>query len=554
MAALSVWRVSEFGQIEPRQDQAAFQQWVRALNEAERWLPHREEGQTWRVALEADGRSALYALFQQIYVAPVLIFTLLSVVSFALASAVLGASFAVQVILSIVSSALTLGALALIPLAGCAGRASAAERKFAVLVGAIATAFGAGSSFLNIFSPLGVHNFAVFMLMLVVLAVTRWLTLLESDCQKTRIRWAAILALAAYTATLFANHATALLCPPAVALAILCADHLALRRRLLLITGLVVWTVIVFLPVWILLWLSLQPDYLGDIGQGLFVVGRSPFDIGAMSRRAEDWFLANLAFFSAPGLALAGVGLFGLAFKNRMRLPMLLAALHAAYAMVVPAFAQFDRTSVYLIPILCLGAGWAVATPIWSLLKRPRVNATWAISGTVVVSVLVAMHLTKEIPRLVDPLKIAPWGAYLAHQGDWRPMQREIETLPEGAILIPWDYQISHIYGSLRPNDGRGPALFVPLSTLLERQRNGTLTAYIARRRITLAVEAPVFLLGPSDDIAQLTQRVSAAFQDAQFEAPGSPIGIEVVRDWRNKSWPIIYPSLVLYRVVRPAG
>jgi hypothetical protein len=126
-------------------------------------------------------------------------------------------------------------------------------------------------------------------------------------------------------------------------------------------------------------------------------------------------------------------------------------------------------------------------------------------------------------------------------------MQREIETtLPEGAILIPWDYQISHIYGSLRPNDGRGPALFVPLSTLLERQRNGTLTAYIARRRITLAVEAPVFLLGPSDDIAQLTQRVSVAFQDAQFEAPGSPIGIEVVRDWRSKSWPIIYPSLVL--------
>src|ERR1043165_787143 len=92
-AILSVWRISEFAQIEPRQDQAAFQQWVRALAEAKHWLPEREPGQAWRAALEADAHSVLHVVLQQIYVAPILMLTMLSVVAFALGAMGFGVSF-----------------------------------------------------------------------------------------------------------------------------------------------------------------------------------------------------------------------------------------------------------------------------------------------------------------------------------------------------------------------------------------------------------------------------------------------------------------------------
>jgi len=167
-------------------------------------------------------------------------------------------------------------------------------------------------------------------------------------------------------------------------------------------------------------------------------------------------------------------------------------------------------------------------------------------------AVLVALHLVREVPRLVDPLRIDPWGFYLAQRGDWRPMQREVETLvPPGALLIPWDYQISHVYGAMRPSDGRGPALFIPLSTLFERQQNGTLATYLARRQIALAPEVPVFILAPPQDVAVLAQRVSAAFREARFTGADASIQLEIVREWRDKSWLIAYPSLVLYRIIR---
>jgi hypothetical protein len=274
-----------------------------------------------------------------------------------------------------------------------------------------------------------------------------------------------------------------------------------------------------------------------------------------MTGRAEEWFTANAAYFSLPGFILAGIGLFGLAIKNRVRLPLLLAGVHLICAILLPDFVQFDRTSIYLIPQLCLGAGWTVAVPISALHKRPLANAVWITSGASAVVALTALHLVREIPRLIDPLRIEPWGYYLAQQGDWRPTQREIEAiLPPGAVLVPWDYPISHIYSSLRPGDGSGPSLFIPLSTLLDRQKNGSLATYVARRRIVLPAEAPVFVLGPPDDVTALAARLSAAFGDAGFEDSGALVQVTAVREWRDKSWPLIYPTLTLYRIVRAPG
>lgn len=546
-AALTVWCSREFAALEPRQDHAWFTQWVRALLETERIFPRWTGDEGWRAALEADERSALHVLLRQLYTVPFAVINLGALAWYVIFGLLLGASMPAQIAISALALALASAALALFALRiGSRSDSPAGAALFAGLT----FAFAAGSSFLHVFSALGPHNVAILMLALLVAASERWLGALQAD--GSRRHWGAGLAvLLLYSLTLYTYQGGTMLAPPVLALTILAAPRLPLTTRLKWVIGLVLWTVVVILPLGTVAWLGQQPGYAGASNQGivhyaLLAVSGGDYAGAAtpLLERARIWFTSQSAIFTPAGLVLGLGGLIGLAVRERVRAPLILALVHLALGIVVPYFSQYDRTSAYLLPFLCLGAAWAVATPIMMLIARPAGRRVSAAMMTGVVLALAIVHVAVEAPRLAKPGRVAGWQTYLARQGDWTPTQREIEArLPSSAALIPWDYQVSHLYNSLRAADGTGPRLYVPLSTLRDRQADGSLADYLVRRRLTLSEsDGGLFLLAPATEAPETLAPLLTGL--GLTAAPP-----RIVARWDDRRWPLNYPSLVLYEL-----
>lgn len=533
-------RSAEFAALEPRQDHAWFTQWVRALLEAERFLPRQEAGESWRAALEADDRSALHVLLRQLYAVPFALLQLGALAWYAVFGLVMGVSMPAQVAISVVAS--TLGMVALALFAWWVGARDGARLE-AALFAAATFGFVAGSSFLRVFSALGAHNVAILVLTLMVAASERWLYLLRRG-EEAAARRAGCATLLLYSVCLFTYHGGTLLAPPILALTLLAEGHLPLATRLRWVAGLVLWTCVLMLPLAAAAWLGQQESFIGSREQGIVAYiglvlseGESSLAVSTFLQRARLWYGAQGEVFSEAGLLLGLAGLAGLALRRGVRAPLIVAVVHFACGAVVASFTQYNRTSAYLVPFLALGAAWMIAAPAAALLARRRLVAAPVVAGALLLG---GLHAATELPRLRDPLRVASWEPYLRQQGDWLPAQLAIEALlPADAVLIPWDYQVSHLYNCFRTPDGPRP--YVPLSTLSGRAADGSLAGYLARRRLVLPRDRALFLLAPAD------------VPEERLVMPGwETMPPRVVARWDRKAWPLLYPSLVLYELRAP--
>lgn len=529
--------LAQFRDLEPRQDHASFVQWVRGAVDTEHILPVRKPGESFRAAAERDDASLLNAVVRPIYAANIVLLKTLSLAYFYAGSEIFGASMPFQIALSIAASLAAMTIFAALPLAGTAAPRTA--YVFALCGAAIACLLFNG--FLHLFSALGDHNVGLLMIAAVGWAAVR----LEGHLSRRPFsgapvpaRYTVPLAVAVFFAT-FANHTSALLAAPAVGLTILALPGLSIGRKIRAGLPAAAAFALSLVPVAALLYVSLSPGYLGSMDESFLGYidfarneGNASLDpIAGFASRAGHWLGGLLAIFGPLGVAAGIAGLIGMATLDRMRFPLALLLCHLIFAAGMAAFAsQSSRTIAYAVPVLCLGIAWCIVR--LAFLRKPhRLLAPGAALA------IAAVYLAAQVPTLRDPANDAFWGSYFERQGGWSDIRTEIDAaLPDGALLLPYDYNVSHLYGATRSDKPRPIHSISSATSLVSRATSGSLADYFDRRGISRDRATPLFVLAfeeTSRDREETMKRIADA-GSALF--PAGYGGLKPIGRWRWKA------------------
>ena len=501
---LTTIRIIQLQDIEPRMDQAFMVDWVQSIYESDHILPDRSSDQGWLAALEADQDSFLYAVVKPIYVANTTIFVVGSLIWFSLGSLFIGISASAQVVLSIIGHSLMLLCLAALPIYG-AGRnvAMLNERR---IIGILALAIAAASSFLHGFSPLGAHNVGVLTLIAAVLISGRYLAVFKTGNNSFRDLVAVIVIQAIACYSFYTN---VFLLPTATFGLLLFQAPPKLSRRLPEAFRFSILTVLSMLPALLLIALTaLRPHAVAgaedfvDLGRWVFEGGDQSFLL-VIADNFTSWFTRQAEIFSATGLTLAIAGLAVLSTRYRQPLPLGIVVMHLIVWTIMARFgaqgAQYTRTSVYVAPFLALGLATLV---VWMAQWTVRQHKTqpiraYGLAATAIAGL--AAHLATDLPRLSDLRKTPGWGAYYSDQNIWRPLVREIEsTAQANAVIFPWDQSTAYMIRILRRRDPGNITVIRPFERLYEQYSRGTLQSYIRRRSLSLPAGATIYLLLPA--------------------------------------------------------
>ena len=202
-----------------------------------------------------------------------------------------------------------------------------------------------------------------------------------------------------------------------------------------------------------------------------------------------------------------------------------------------------------------LGGAWCIATAAATLARWPDNlrSRRGALFGGAAVAVMAATlaHAIAERERLATPQKTLFWGRTIGPPV-WRPVVAEIDALvPDGAMLVPWNYGLSHQYRATTGRRGQGAKPMRPLETLISHREAGTLASYISRRKLDIPPDAPLFLLAPGD--------ISATEAGDLLRAVTGPDGfglpafdrLETVGAWTLPRFKYGKRNLRLYRAIR---
>jgi len=549
IVALSAWRIHIFQDIDIRVDQAFFVQWVRHLLEADHFAPRPESGVGWGLALERDEGSFLHQFAKPLITANPTIFQTASITLHLMASAVIGTTVNAQAGLSIVFAGLVILAIGLFPL-GHHRLVDGPDIRNAVRIGGTAACVAGLTSFLHVFSPLGVHNLGVLTMMVAALAVSRW-NVGDGGPRQT-VFVVTLCLLAAYS-----HYVNVFLVLPAAALSVLVARGMSWRMRIRSVSVYGIMTVLGLLPAIAMTLIAhakgvelLIPEKFGSLG---FAAFHDPAGyVAGLPQRVAVYFETLVNVFTLPGLGLGVIGLVRMARRYRITVPLIIVGLHVFWSIFMPLFAQYDRTAIYILPMLSLGLG-VVIVELLDVAGRWRVHGQgepFAAYLAAFTALAVATHLIIDLPRFVDPGKTPFWGRTIPHIGRQQAMVREIETrLGAGAVVVPTQTEIAHQLNSLR-RAKPSYRVFKPLSHLAQRRAAGGLEAYLASRRLVIDRSAPVFILAT----AREDQRV--VLDGVQNIICATVIrlcsGVELVA---VKAWPRTWftgHGRKLYKVVRP--
>lgn len=472
--------------------------WVQSVLGASHFFPETLPGdQTWFAALAGDDASAMHALVKPLYVAPSTLFVIVGLVWFLVCGLVGGASSEAQVAASILAHGAMLVSLALFPLFSVRSLAAIKTSERIAVAGA-ALVFAAASSFLSAFSPLGVHNVGLLTLVVGAVAVTRYL---DAARRSEEVRGARLLAVAAQAAACFANQANLFILP--VATLMVMAGLPRGRRwreaaRFSALTGLTLSPAVLLLVITVVFPADGgATQSFGGIAKWVFTAG----DAGIwdyLSSNFLSWFVRAGTAFSNIGVAAGIAGLLLYGWRYGQWLPLGIVAAHLLAWTTIGGFGanfgQHSRTIAYVLPFLALGLGAWVGGVVGFFGVRWRMAA--AVTG-VAAGVL---HLIHDAPRLADPRRVEAWSTYYTYQGEWRAVSAGIATLVQpDARLVAWDQRTAYIISSLQEPGGNFPRLLPLLQTLDDRQRQGSLESYLARKHLaSVRYPAGVYLLLPS--------------------------------------------------------
>jgi hypothetical protein len=231
--------------------------------------------------------------------------------------------------------------------------------------------------------------------------------------------------------------------------------------------------------------------------------------------------------YTVPGLFLGLIGVAGMAWRDRIILPVAVVIAHFAFGSLLPPFGQYNRTAAYLLPMLMLGEGWLIVAGFRYLISQRHFGwrRTTGI-GLLVVLVLTAVirQAAIEYSRIENPSTVVHWGKLIG-EAVWRPIISQIEaSIPDGGTLLPWDYGLSHQFRSLSERDGQELRVLRPLETMLIHREAGTLRQYIETRGLTISEKHPIFVLAPADITPKMLNRnLQSVFDEKGFALQALP-------------------------------
>ena len=437
-------RYAVFSGMEPRIDQAYFAACMRDLVSADHLLPKRAVGQGFRQALETDNKSALYAIGRPIYVSPQFAFELVPFLIGSASLLLVGYSYSHVVALSVLASVITL-----VPVTALFQRC-ARTTNLAGLAGAL---FYASATYATLFSPWGVHNFGVFMLVLAIALATPLMATSSGwthSCIRRLAALGAVTLVAAYS-----HFINPLLVPLTLLMGLVGLPGISVRRKIKLVAvyGLIV--CIGIAPV------GVVSAFLHQV-RGSFLVYANVSTslasyLGGMPDRAGLWFVLGMRLISAPGVVCGILGLAWMASVTRFRLPFWLLVAHFTCYCLSPGFIwngsnTYLRTYNYVIPFLAIGMGWLLLQVI-----EPDGFLRRYLALRILVGACLAWHLAIQIP--VNGCEA--WARrhardfavdYLDGQGDLRPIIRSIERRAGTEPILFWDFPERFAYLSLASN------------------------------------------------------------------------------------------------------
>lgn len=458
---------------EPRIDQADFATSIRGIAEADHVWPRRTPGQSFQQALLADQESLIHRIGRPVFNFPRFCLNAVPAVIASLVCWLFSYSYAKLVFLSILATCLSLLLLGYLPFAALPDWHD--KPAFVMVMGLGAALAYASALQVSLFSPWGVHNAAVFFLVLAVIASVRLMR--NAECWQNHpvqsLLWTAL-----FTGLACYSHWTnGFLLIPAVAVGLLTIPDLPLRRRATLSIGFGLLAGLILIPVGILTMVlhRLNDNFLIFVNTGH---SARPLLEGLPSR-AWKWCLAGSELFSAPGLLLGIGGLAWIARKYRITLPLLCLVVHFLAYCLMPGFIwagspTWLRTYNYVIPFLAIGIGAAVAV-VWQEALQGRL----AVTARVLVAMFLLLHLYAQVPWFHPPEWMrsrspAFYECYLRGQGNLRPSVIGLaEAIPENAPVWFWNYPLRHIYQSLIPSSYRHPLVSSTILVVLEKTEAG---------------------------------------------------------------------------------
>jgi hypothetical protein len=493
-----VWRYAALRTLEPREDQAAFAHWVKDLKSADHFLPHRQPGESWRTALEADHASFLNRYLIRIYNRPHWGLGSVGLFIVYLLSFVAGDSYAAQVAISMLASAGVLIVLGLCP-SWLQRRDSAAADTAGGdgAVGVVALLLAGTAAYLHFFSALGMHNFGI-------LALTAAVAFVSSGTRHAdaRANWTPVLLAAGATCVAIYSHWTnVFLLPPALAAQFAFFGQRSWRRRVrdtLIFTAIVGVSVV---PIGVFIMAGRSAAAASDFSYAGFTAVSAPTLIRSALSGAVSWFSAGASMFSAPGLACALAGLVLLARARREVLPLLIVGAHWLAWTIMPGFREsWLRTYPYVLPLFCLGAAFLLVSAfrgeLRDVLRWPL--PTQAVRAAAVVLITVHAVTQARVLSSSTELRRIPeaWATFSRGQGRMRPMVREIDArLPVTSTLLTWNYPLQDLYVTLSERGAKDVVVPPALNAMWTRYQSGGLQDYLARRRPALSCRGPLFVL-----------------------------------------------------------
>jgi hypothetical protein len=555
----ALWRIEQFGLLEMISDQAFFTQWVLRLANADHFLPLNVDRHGWLQALMHDEQSFLNILLRQIYQAHMVLFTIVSTLLFTLASLVIGASMESVIQISVMSSALALVLLAYFPVL-CRPTSSAhAQTPDIYIIGLLALTGGCLSSFFNIFSAMGPHNVGVMFLLMAAITTQRWLTLASNTDTHFANRQVVLLMFGVQLLANYSHYTNVFILAPATVIAIAVDPSLELARRFRNVVKFSAVTFVTFLPA--LMLIAVYSDKLGgSINDQTFAGNVETFMLSSgntsghtVGERAAIWYRDVTTIYTAPGLFLGVLGVFGMAWRDRIILPAAIVSVHFLAGSFMAIFGQYDRTAAYLLPMLILGSAWLLVNATRFAIEQRRCGRPKYIGASLLVALLITAlshHAIAEYSRLMDPANVWRWGKRVG-KADWRPIISEIEaTVPVDSVVIPWSYGLSHQFLTMSKRYGQDLYVTRPLETFVSNWKARELRQYIEARGLALSNERPIFVLAPGDTTPErLSQDLRHVFGNDGFNLPG--IATTVTKhSWNTSEKNNRKPRLHLFEVI----
>ena len=517
-------RYAVFSDMEPRIDQAYGAACMRDLVSADHLLPKGTVSHGFWQALETDNRSLLFAIGRPIYVGPQLAFEL---VPFFIGSALLllvGYSYSHVVAFGVLASALTL-----VPITVMFRRCTQTT-DLSSLAGAL---FYSSATYVSLFSPWGVHNFGVFMLVLAVALITPLMagpSAWTHSCTRRLAALGAVTLLAAYS-----HFINPLLVPLTVLLGLVGLPETSVRRKIQLVAFYGLIMCVGLAPV------GLLSAFLHQIRSNFLVYANADSSLGSylagIPQRAGLWFVSGMRLVSVPGVVAGITGLAWMAWATRFHLPFWSLVAHFTCYCLVPGFTwngsnTYLRTYNYVIPFLAIGMGWL-------LLQVMVPNACFRRCRTlrIFVGVCLAWHLAIQIP--INGYEA--WARrhsrdfavdYLDGQGELRPIVRSIQLRAGTEPVIFWEFAERFAYLSLSSNTSNAAPSALD-STLKKLDRGESLKIAVPTKGYVVANQRGLFS----------EENLSAAF----FKIHRRKAEVEFVTRWPC-SIPA-YGPFVLYRI-----